>query len=178
MVKALILGRAATVWQEARIAKGLGSFDLVIAINVAGRDYPGHIDHWVSFHPGHFKLWVPARQRAGFPDGYQLWTAIFRGKKLGVKHPFDFKYVVCNGGSSGLLAVQVALEHLGVNRAVLCGIPMENTPRFDDSRDWNEALKYQDAWKQYRPEMQGKVKSMSGWTRTVLGPPTKEWLEG
>ena len=76
------------------------------------------------------------------------------------------------GGTSGLLAVHVALG-LGYDNIILAGIPMDNDSRFYDppgpksygaesNRDW---------WIKSLPLMNGKVRSCSGWTRSLLGEP-------
>jgi hypothetical protein len=88
------------------------------------------------------------------------------------------------GGTSGLLACVVALG-LGYDEIVLCGIPIDNSGHFweqtgdktnfqreivnssgqirgDGRRFWTNRLK----------EFDGRVKSMSGNTRLILGAPT------
>jgi hypothetical protein len=82
-----------------------------------------------------------------------------------------------------MLATAVAL-HLGCSRIVLCGVPMTKTPHFAESvvhphtRNWSSADGHFRAWK--KPDMlaklQGRVRSMSGRTRDLLGAATPEWL--
>jgi hypothetical protein len=81
------------------------------------------------------------------------------------------------GGSSGLLGAWVAREVAKGDKIVLCGIPMENTPRYDDRTVWREALVYRQAWIEAFPKLLPYVRSMSGWTREKFGEPDKEWLE-
>lgn len=178
--RALIIGRASSVWAEVALAKGFVDFDVVIAINVAGRDYPGRIDHWVTLHPANMPKWIVERARR--PEHLDspllpvLWSAFFNNHWIAERSTLDFRYVKLAGGSSGMLAVEVALN-LGIEKSVLCGIPLERSARYDDKRPWREAENHQRCWRAALPRMQDRVKSMSGWTMKVLGAPTKEWLD-
>lgn len=180
-MKALVIGRAATVWDEVAQAKSLTTFDKVVVINVAGCNYPGAIDYWVSYHPDFLAKWIEQRQRAGYPYSIattQLWSGIHRGRKLGSK---GMKVLVSHfdwsGGSSGLLAVMVARQAAQCDKIVLCGIPMENTSRYDDTRPWREAMSYRQAWLDAKAQLAPYLRSMSGWTKEQFGEPTKEWLD-
>jgi len=179
-MKVLVIGRSAEVWAEVEAAKQLTQFDKVVAVNVAGQDYPETIDYWVSFHPVFFEHWISKRIRAGHPystETTQLWSGINNGKKMTPRGVKEFiQHANYCGGSSGLLAAQVAVDVVKGTRVVLCGIPMENTRRYDDERNWNEALVYRKAWLDVMPTLRN-VRSMSGWTREKLGEPTREWLD-
>lgn len=113
----------------------------------------------------------------GYAGGMQLWSAVYDGRELGAHLGLPLRYVPCIGGSSGMLGVQVA-QQMGAERIVICGIPMTNTPRFDDAKGWEEAGSYLDAWEKGRDDLKGYVRSMSGWTQELLGAPTVEWLNG
>lgn len=80
-----------------------------------------------------------------------------------------------NGGSSGLFAIGVTLDKLGVD-AVLCGVPMDETPHILDGKPWLHAGNFRKMWERRHDRMRNHVRSMSGWTRQLLGPPTREWL--
>lgn len=178
MTRALVFGRAQGVWDEMVAArKLLGRFDLVIGVGHAVCDYPGHVDHWVSFHTELlYSFWVKTRRERGFTDVANFWTALSNGR---VRSTLDgIKTVSVNGGSSGLIAAMVAVGPLAVDRVVLCGIPMQPSPQYDNPMPWREAEKHQAAWQAYLPQLAGRVKSMSGWTRELLGAPTREWLNG
>ncbi len=69
-------------------------------------------------------------------------------------------------GSSALQAVYLALNKWGYDRVVLCGVPLTGAN--------NEGLKYGrfvEAWENVLPEIKGKVFSMSGNTKKLLGGP-------
>lgn len=178
MIRAIVIGRSDTVWQEFEEAKKMIDNPVLIAINHSGRDYDGQVDHWVSYHPDLFRHWIDQRKRAGRADQKAvLWTGTYSGQKIGDKlKSLNLHRVICTGGSSGLLAVNVALDGINADRVVLCGIPLSEVPRYDDPKVWKEALVYRAAWRDEYERLKDRVRSMSGWTQELLGAPTKEWL--
>ena len=169
---ALCLGGAATLEADKHSALSLFDPDIIIACNHAGRDEAGRVDHWVTMHPELFPAWTAARAAAGRPAPGRLWRPRHR------KCALDAGVLESWGGSSGLLCVQVGLE-LECTHIVLAGIPMhQNACHYDDKRKWREARQYWPGWERHRPDMIDRVRSVSGWTLQLLGPPTKEWLDG
>lgn len=183
---ALVLGGAACVWEDVRQLRemvtgapvpgptGSGT-DIewpgpVIAVNDVGSVYLGRIDHWVSLHPWKFATWRPRRSAIGGNENYLTWTQ--QGER---GMPCDRYCDQRGAGSSGLLAVRVA-EKLGATRIVLCGVPMDPQAHYFDSAPWMEVSRYKAAWEMYAPELREHVRSMSGWTRNLLGTPSAEWL--
>ena len=80
-------------------------------------------------------------------------------------------------GSSGLFALKVALVDLGFDRAVLCGVPIsEMAGHVTNGPVWGDAPHYREAWTEAAPEIIGRARSMSGWTRDLLGAPTADWI--
>lgn len=166
MAAALVLGGASCLWDDLR---RLGDFPAtVIAVNAVGIHYPGRIDHWVTLHPANFPVWESKRE--GNWD-YTRWSE---------SPPCD-EELDSWGGSSGIYGARVAL-HLGFDRVVLCGVPLDERPHFHDSDRWSKG-----PWlvaKEHRRELDaikdrlGNVRSMSGYTAEVLGTPTEEWLHG
>lgn len=176
MTSALVLGDANTVWADAEAALSLFEPDIVIACNNIGREWKGRVDHWCTLHPaGCKKDWKPvryefeARQKAG------------RNRPVIWAHK-NFQDFVDNavsdwGGSTGLFAVKVARVHLGVDRIVLAGIPMSSEgAHYYTDRAWVQAHLYYKGWKNHLDEIAPYVRSMSGWTRELLGAPTQAWL--
>lgn len=173
MLTALLLGSANTLEADKAAALGLFEPDLIIACNHAARDEPGRVDHWVTMHPDQLPAWITARARAGRSPAGRFWHARHRPLPKGLTSTPIENW----GGSSGLLCVAVAFE-LGVERIVLAGIPILKTARhYDDPRHWEEARGYWPAWERHAPRLQGRVKSLSGWTCNLLGSPTGEWLD-
>lgn len=70
------------------------------------------------------------------------------------------------GGSSSLMGTKVALKYLGYDRVVLAGVPLTGYYHRHFFQHWREAV----------PFLAGRVRSMSGHTRDLLGYPDKEWL--
>lgn len=170
-MKAIILGGARCLAADMAAARELFEPDLVIATNHAGRDQ-ARVDHWVTFHPELFPMWVAARERRALPGGYQLWTA----KHKKVPRGLEVCHVKGCGGSSSLLAVVVG-EHLGCTHMVCCGVPLlADEAHYDKAGPWADARKYYPAWEKHLPRLKERVRSMSGWTRDLLGPPTAAWL--
>lgn len=203
---AVVLGGADTLWDDVAAAAALLTGELrierpppsitgddgpvpsiggaprpsVIATNAAGVYYPGHVDHWVTLHP---EWWL------GLPDSMPGWMdqRRIRGGNLDAVRwsdralPHWAQWNVDRitprwRGTSGLLAVKVAVE-LGFPRIVLCGIPMEDRGHFDEpAKGFAGATTFQTEWKQVMHHFDGRVRSMSGWTRKVHGAPTREWL--
>lgn len=173
-LSALILGSANTLAADKAAALELFDPHLIIACNHAARDEPGRVDHWVTMHPDLLAHWLEQRRAAGRPEPGQLWAARHRAHKC----QLDVTRVENWGGSSGLLCVAVAFE-LGVQRIVLAGVPMRKTfCHFDAKEPWTEAREYWPAWERHRPRMEGRVRSLSGWTQELLGSPDRGWLHG
>jgi len=174
---ALVLGGGAAVWDEVLAWEAIygKQWDgLVVAANDVGSHWPRSLDHWVTLHPNRLPGWEGTRKHYGFPDGYVTW-----GRRL--DHT-DHCIKPWAGGSSGMLAIQVAAQ-VGCVRAVLCGIPMTATPHFTESfvhlsEPWTAVASHWKAWLKNGDKVQGWVRSMSGMTEHFLGTPTVEWLLG
>lgn len=81
------------------------------------------------------------------------------------------------GGSSGLYAVQIAINVFRLDRIVLCGVPIEaGAGHIRGVEHWDDAPLYRQGWRRARPYIANRVRSMSGWTRELLGYPDRDWL--
>lgn len=192
-VKALLLGGADTLWDDVEAVEALTGgpwAGLVIACNDAGVAWPHRLDHWATLHPEHFYSlpaatgdqpphpgWIEQRKELGHPNGFTTWARRERGL-------VDRLCETWGGGSSGLLCVAVAAK-LGVTHAILCGIPMESRPHFNDHHrtgraDWTAADNHWRGWIRAgnQTRMEPWVRSMSGRTRATFGGPTHDWLAG
>lgn len=170
--RALILGSADTLAADRDAALELFKPDILIAANHAARDYDGHVDAFVSMHPELIPLWLGQRIKRGGSLPGDIWYPRHKPCSIARARP-----VKSWGGSSGLMCVAVA-EQLGVTHAVLAGIPMVKMNRhYDKSEPWMECRQYYPAWERQRDHISPWVRSMSGWTRTLLGEPTREWLD-
>lgn len=153
-----------------------------MAVKSAGLFLPFKLQHWAGQHGERFQCMVPLR-------GYHL----YKGIKL---HP-EAKCMVHSEkawplvthvwpgkvhGTSSLFATRVALA-LGYTEVVLCGIPLDGTGRFYDMPGANggglgaeaasgrtiELLDMSEWQRCAKQVFDGRVKSMSGKTRELLG---------
>lgn len=82
-------------------------------------------------------------------------------------------------GSSTLFAVSSLLEK-GYTRILLCGAPMDASAHADgastwDGKGWGDYEIHREGWEHHKAKL-GCVRSMSGWTRELLGGPDPEFL--
>lgn len=179
-MKALVLGGARCVWSDVRESEalfGLDWWDAVVACNDIGCHWPRPLDAWCTLHPEKMQRWRDAREQNGHPPPGECIARQGKNKR-GIDRTIRHRF---GGGSSGLLAVSVAFA-LGADKIVLCGVPMTKTPHFAESevhpstKPWGSANSHWKKWRLHAEKMDGVVKSMGGRTRTLLGPPTLEWM--
>lgn len=184
MTVALVLGGAACVWSDVEAALEMGEFSSVVACNDVVAAWPGKLDAAVSLHPEKFGLWLARRRKNGFADPRHI-----VGHEPARSNPrlpdcitgfSDHHFPGQTGsGSSGHFALKYALVDLGCDRAVLCGVPMsEDQAHFFDEKAWTAANPHRKGWNQSWHQIRDRARSMSGWTREHLGPPTREWIRG
>jgi hypothetical protein len=178
----VVCGSARCLWDDLAIAKIETSFldgaDFM-AIKQVGMYLPQDMKprHWAGCHGERFQWLVPLRR-----DGYY-----FRGRngerqvhpqKLGIMVHADKLWPMVDHawpgpltGTSSLFGVRVGLA-LGYEEVLLCGVPLDDSGRFYDA-PWDKGVDLNvatmDEWEQYMPALQGRVKSMSGRTRELLG---------
>ena len=158
------------MWDDLEAAqKILTEFD-VAAVNDAGVEFSGHLSFWATLHQEKFAIWQRHRAQRRRDMGCLM---VSRRKHANTR--IDRVVPERWRGSSGLYAVQVAMT-LGYTRMVLCGIPMDKTPHFFRNEAWQAASRYRLGWKDAVSEIHEHVRSMSGWTRGLLGAPSVEWL--
>lgn len=141
---------------------------LYMAIGLDAVDkYHWPIRYMATFHPAEIPQIKERRAAINANTDYEI---ISHESRDGVAH--------CIGdwwkpsGSSTLLGVQAALR-LGYNRIILCGCPLIGKNKESGSYE-----NFQSGWIPRVREIDGRVRSMSGWTKGLLGAPTQEWLEG
>uniref|UniRef100_A0A6M3MAM2 Uncharacterized protein n=1 Tax=viral metagenome TaxID=1070528 RepID=A0A6M3MAM2_9ZZZZ len=126
------------------------------------------IQHVTSYHQ-EFEQFKARRSKAGGNLDYKTHSH---------KPPADYIWPLVArsplSGSSAFLGCQAAIG-LGYEKIVLCGCPMQGKNFINKkATDYD---KFQKGWVKFAPQMFGdKVKSMSGFTRDLMGFPTKEWL--
>ena len=75
-------------------------------------------------------------------------------------------------GSSALFAVKVVLVEAGISGAILAGAPMDRTPHFVRPGAWSDAHAFFPGWYDHRKLITPRLRSMSGWTKQLVGAPT------
>lgn len=166
-MNALVIGGASCLWDD---LAAVGTWDgMVVACNDAGAVYPHRIDHFATLHPEKLDGWRAERERRGGNLDFTTWSR--RNPEL-----VDRILEGWSSGSSGMLAVGVALA-VGAERVVLCGVPMQATPHFFDPAPWEGVQHHAGAWEARVDELRGRVFSLSGWTRELLGPPPVDLLQ-
>lgn len=178
MATCLILGGAACVWKDAKLALRMFTPDVVIAINDMIAQWPTRIDYACTLHPEKLAQWLADRKANGYSAVTETWShrnqAALRG---GAQYPAVKHVAVDWSGSSGLFAVKVArLEKLAP--IILAGVPLVNTEsHFVRERPWGAASAFHGGWRKRQKEIAPYVRSMSGWTAELLGKPTVGWLQ-
>lgn len=166
-----VLGGADCVWHDLARARYICQPDAIICVNHVGIEYPGAFDAWCSFHGSLLESWRREREKAGRPPAKEMWVATTSDR---YKQFSGYRMRTCGGGSSGMFGTDVALDR-GADKVILCGIPMTPTPHFHDrqhGKPWTEAEKHRAFWiKRAGYFQQAGVRSMSGWTRELLGAP-------
>lgn len=167
MRNALILGGAECVHDD---LERLGEWDAVVfACNDFAANYPGTVDHFCTLHAEKLERWRKTRKDKGLNTDFEAHTHKRRALCGDVTLHTEW------GGSSGLFCVKVALE-LGFDRLVLCGVPLDPQHHFDRQRDWVDCFHYRKHWQKRLDLFKPFTRSMSGWTRELLGAPDEEWL--
>lgn len=176
----LVIGCAEGNFEEARAAIALRKPDLVYCVKLAGVHWPERYDWFVGLHPEWMKDYFDQREKLGHPFGFKTVACLSAelGKKQGqipVDRRCSYRWPGMNASaSSGIFGAKVALEDC--ERVVLAGIPMTNGNHFTRSKPWRDLGSFTSGLKQALPHLIGRVRSMSGVTRELLGAPDAEWL--
>lgn len=168
---AAVLGGARGVWAElSELETMLGQRPgLIVGTNDAGVVYPGHLDAWATLHHERFAEWRRRR------TGNQNYRAFIHAPLVGLVAEVARERW---SGSSGLYAAQVALQELGATGVVLCGVPLDaDRAHFFNGAPWTDADVFRRGFEAALPVIRDTVRSMSGWTRDLLGFPDPQWLK-
>lgn len=175
--KLLVVAGAACVWDDLALLGVKGGSDNagwdVMCVNDVVMHYPGRVKHLYSNDHRMIPHWLGARRhqytRAFGPIEYT------HSCRVGGKYSWPWP----GHGTSALGAVYTGLA-MGYETIVLCGVPLDNSPNYF-SPDWelrnftrevgvkNGEMQY---WARAASKcFHGRVKSMSGRTRELLGAP-------
>jgi hypothetical protein len=184
-LKLIIVGSGRCVWDDLEQLHKFRTKEItddVMCINDMIMFYPGDITHCVSCDAPMLPKWWAARRppyKSQFSKVPRFHTV---NNYQGVKGVETWEFQ--GAGTSGLLACKVGLE-LGYDEIILCGVPIDNDGHFWEA-PWGktnfqreiadskgnirgDGRKY---WTRARDTyFEGRVTSMSGNTRKILGAP-------
>ncbi len=182
MRRALVIGCAADVWGEVFEARALTEFEAVYCVKLAGVHWLGGRFTWCGLHPEWQAKYTAERAERGLhmdfetvaPPDSELGTA---GKGKTVDRRVSYRYPGMNSSaSSGGYTAKVALDD-GFDKVVLAGVPMQaNDGHFTRGQPWLQRDSFTIGFHNSIPHFNGRVRSMSGWTKDLLGEVTTEWL--
>ena len=164
-----IAGCGRSLWDDMR---ALGDWpDAWMAVNAAGMHLPSVPQHWASAESDYFQYWLPLRGFTWHGDRKVMHCkAQIHAPKPGpfVQHVWPFT----GEGTSSLFAVKVGLA-LGYGEIVLCGVPLDGAGHYYDA-PWFSNEDYDQPgflldWERNTESFKGRVRSMSGRTREILG---------
>lgn len=163
----LVVGAAPCVWDDLEAWWELEHPHDICVINQIGTIFPCGFKHAFSFH---------AQELVDY--GYKATLhSVNRRKPTGINYAWKIRDT---GGSSGFMAARCALRHWGYHRVVVAGMPIDRTGHEKTLDPSSDTSRYTDlflhSWEKHYPRLKGSLRSMSGNTRKIYGPPTKEWL--
>ncbi len=176
----LILGYGPTLYDDVARARELRPDADQIAVNMAMTEYPAdHLFSWHFHEAGKLQNWR-ARHIEKFGHGALTHCPTQRNRETGVLNPvpdgFDWVDYWWPGatadGSGPWMAVRMA-HFMGYAEIILCGVPMEIGGYANGHMA--KAFQRQPNIDRFRGAIAGqtdyhaKTKSMSGWTKELLG---------
>jgi hypothetical protein len=165
MARILIIGSGPNAAEEVERARTTASgnrrfWDITVGVNYAAERY-GPVDVQCTIHP---KLFAGNRKLAP----YLVSTVGVRG----CDEILHWNWPGCdNSGSGGLYAVKWALNQ-DPDQVVLAGVGIDLAPHDTGGRVWEDAARFRPTWEYVKPQLEGVVTSMGGWTRELLGAPS------
>ena len=177
-MRALVLGSADCLYTD-RESVAWAKADKIYAVNYSGvlcRD----ADVWVIGHAEHLAMYQRKFLVSGRPFP-EIVTGVHRRDKMEEDAHFDrwesplFEGMTSRRFDSGLFGVRVAIKD-GASKVILCGVPLSAGANLNGwTPEDHSYARYCAAWQEAVAHMSGRVKSCSGFTRDLLGGPTKEW---
>lgn len=187
MKLALVVGSAACIWDDVRAARAMAQFDAVCCVKRAGIEWPEAFDVWAGLHPEYMKNFIARRRAKGYPDGYEIVCPPEKelgdiGRDINGIEPRRVSYLwpgMNASAGSGIYGAKAMLD--AGYRVVLAGVPMNTEPHFLPHERWGKGKwsglnSFMPGLQQAIPHMKGRVRSMSGKTKELLGAPDAEWL--
>lgn len=180
--KLVIVGGAREVWED---LSNLNVWQAdVMCINDIGMHMPHRYQHWFSLHGDQLPVWAVCRRFRYQKHEPDLHTTIGSpGNNYNYPQGKMYKWPWPGHGSSGLNAAYTGLG-LGYNDIVLAGVPYAGWGHYFDPPEghglWEptnlppqfDVEGFRRLWtKANNQAFKGRVRSMSGMTREILGAP-------
>ena len=165
-MKPIVLIGCAPCWKDDldNLKAIIDDFDVM----AVGMDCPynGHIQYFVTYHQEDIPIYKMRKRNANYDSNF-----------LVISHKQNIEVDIIElhknpTGSSALLGV-VAVIRLGYKKIILCGCPMEGPNKNKFAKSYNH---FQRGWMSRFAEIKDFTRSMSGYTREILGKPIKEWI--
>ena len=172
----LICGSGRCLWDD---ISSLGPFDGdMMAVALAGMYLEKLPLHWVSLDPETFQWMLPMRPEIVYtPTGLFVRRVETHSHRpcAGVLHAWPLSVLKTTGGTSSLAACRIALA-LGYERVILAGVPIDGSGHFYDAPSalreaTDDYSGFIEPWHDAVDEFKGRVRSLSGRTRELLGAP-------
>ena len=178
--RCLVIGSGACVWDDLDAIGVHGDTNNgwdTMCVNDMMAYYPGVVDHGFSYYYKGLPFWTNGRR-----ETINAHKVVEKWGRVGYTHSrvnAQVNWPWPGHGTSSLGAVYTALA-LGYDQVVLCGVPLDNGPHFFEppwctSNFENECGKTVQGrllyWHASLQMFQGRVKSMSGRTKELVGAP-------
>lgn len=166
------------VYQAARLISSAVDDSILhyMAIGLNTMDIPTwSIQYFATYHPVDIEIAKIRREAAGGNIDYKVISHIREeedGDGRMIKYDVDMIIPLENpSGSSSLLGVLAGIQ-LGYEKIIVCGCPLIGNSS-DTGYDY---AKFQKGWTHKFREIKHKTRSMSGWTKELLGAPSESWI--
>jgi len=139
-----------------------GDYD-VMAIGLDMAEYVGRIKHVVTYHPYELPDFRKRREAVGGNQDYETHSHEQFDGLVNRLWPY-----IKPSGSSAMLGIEAGMG-MGYKRIVVAGCPLID-------RKYTVTCDFRPGWTTRFDKIKDAVRSMSGWTRDLLGAPTEEWM--
>lgn len=133
---------------------------------------PWPIQYFATYHPSEIEMSKERRRVQGGNVDYRVISHVqFQSSGTDKKDLVDFIVgFEPPSGSSSLLGVLAGIK-MGYQKIILCGCPLigENGKGYDYA-------KFREGWTAKLDAIRQTTRSMSGWTKELLGAPSEPWL--
>lgn len=164
----IVVGSAPTALDDIHALPEAGGMRdyMIVGKHAARLPIPWRVEYLATYHPEDIEAARAFRFKAMGNIDYKV---ICHKKEPGVD--IVVPYEPPSGSSSFLAALGGKL--LGYQKIILCGCPLAVVP--GQARNENYAV-FREGWEVHSGKLEGKARSMSGWTRDHLGAPTNDWM--